>query len=67
MPSTIECIECGYSRSSDQDGRSFTEVCSICYLEDCSTMISPLALICDECREELEPERLIDPGESLLM
>lgn len=68
MSSIIECDNCGYSRSSEEDGRSFVEVCGICYWEDCPTRTTDV-LICDECDKDEElkigSQGLIDPGESL--
>ena len=71
--SIIECDNCGYSRSSEEDGRMFHEVCGICYLEQCPTPVTEVN-ICDQCNkdEELKSIKmddfysdLIDPGESL--
>ena len=65
MLSIIECDNCEYSRSSEDDGQVFHEVCGICYKEDCPTPCK-LVTICDECyREEQRPDIPIDPGESL--
>ena len=67
MQSIIECDNCGYSRSSEQDGRMFYEVCAICYLEDCMTPVGD-AVLCSECNadEALKHQvPVIDPGESL--
>lgn len=67
MPSIIECAECGYSRSSDQDGRQFHEVCGICYLEDCLTPTTEV-LLCEDCNNDPNIKQqvpIIDPGESL--
>jgi hypothetical protein len=58
MQSIIECDNCG---SSEQDGRMFTEVCGICYLEDCDTPMSTVT-VCSECNKDND---IIDPGESL--
>jgi hypothetical protein len=60
MSSIIECDNCGYSRSSEDDGRQFIEVCSICYKEDCKTPTTPI-VICNDC----DTDPIIDPGESL--
>ena len=44
----LECIECGYQRSTEDDGLSFNDVCEICYTDDCPNMIGP-KLLCSEC------------------
>jgi hypothetical protein len=56
--SILECIECGYERSTEQDGRTFHDVCRICYSEECKTPVGPVDL-CDECfnKEQLSTER----------
>lgn len=64
MQSIIECDNCGYERSSEQDGRMFHEVCGICYNEECETPIGD-TVICSECFETENFVPLIDPGESL--
>lgn len=61
MPSIIECDNCGYSRSSEEDGQMFHEVCGICYDDECPTMVKP-KMICNEC---FPWNNVIDPGESL--
>ena len=66
MQSIIECDHCGYSRSSDEDGQMFHEVCAICYQESCPTPVAEV-LICDDCnKDDSIKQGLIDPGESLL-
>lgn len=65
MQSIIECDNCGYSRSSEQDGQMFHEVCAICYGEECPTPIGDVS-ICNECfAKEMDMLPIIDPGESL--
>jgi len=65
MPFIIECDNCGYSRSSDADGRMFHEVCAICYNDSCPTLIGDV-VICNECFiDEQDAPLIIDPGESL--
>lgn len=76
MPFIIECDNCGYSRSSDQDGQQFHEVCSICYTDECRFAEQPgnfaeqpgnRVLLCNECYiEEQDSPLIVDPGESLL-
>lgn len=44
----LECENCGYARTSEEDGRMYHDVCSICYSETCHTPVGE-ALICDEC------------------
>lgn len=43
----LKCIECGYERSTEDDGRMFDEVCEICYDSECLNLIP--ALLCSEC------------------
>ena len=62
MPSIIECDNCGYSRSSEDDERMFETVCGICYLEQCATPTKMVEL-CYDC---VHDNIIIDPGESLL-
>lgn len=63
MQSIIECDNCGYSRSSEEDGRQFEEVCGVCYDDSCPTETKPVT-ICRECYLE-DRGGLINPGESL--
>lgn len=51
----LECDACGYKRTSEEDGRMFHEVCTICYSEECKTPVGE-ALICHECFEEEHAE-----------
>lgn len=47
----LECENCGYARTSEEDGRQFHEVCNICYLDTCE-MLTGKAEICDDCLRE---------------
>jgi hypothetical protein len=48
MAIILACDNCGYERSSDEDGQQFIEVCGICYEERCSHKMKPVD-ICNEC------------------
>ena len=65
MPSIIVCAECGYNRSSEDDGQQFHEVCGICYEENCKTPIGNL-VICGQCFVDAHKIFITEPGETLL-
>lgn len=56
----LVCDNCGYERSSEQDGRSFDKVCGICYDDSCPTSTANV-LLCTECLNIVAIE-----GENLL-
>lgn len=51
MLTVLECENCGYARTNQEDGEQFHEVCSICYAEECPTNVG-YALICHQCFED---------------
>lgn len=60
----LECRECGYERSSEEDGQQFHKVCSICYTEDCDTSAGQVWL-CNDCFNHPDNQLLMDENESL--
>jgi hypothetical protein len=49
----LECDDCGYTRSTEQDGREFTRHCVMCGQPDdaCECEIVDMTLVCSDCTE----------------